>query len=60
LSTSTISGRVMTILLARPAPLAILAMAVFYLWVYWRMNFEISGVNIAVAASCEMPARVPS
>jgi hypothetical protein len=35
-SDTTIFGKVLTILLARPAPLAILAMAIFYLWVYWR------------------------
>ena len=35
-SSATISGKLATILLARPATLAILLMAVFYLWLYWR------------------------
>jgi hypothetical protein len=35
-STSTLSGKLVTILLARPAPLSISVMAIFYLIVYWR------------------------
>ena len=35
-SSATLSGKLTIILLARPAPLTILAVAIFYLWVYWR------------------------
>jgi hypothetical protein len=35
-STSSLSGKLVTILLARPAPLSISVMAIFYLTVYWR------------------------
>ena len=34
LSTSTISGKILTILIARPNQLVLLAMSLFYLWVY--------------------------
>jgi len=35
-STATFSGRLVTIFLERPAPLVLLAMSGFYLWVYWK------------------------
>jgi sensor domain CHASE-containing protein len=35
-STATVSGKLSMILLARPAPLAILLMTGFYLWLFWR------------------------
>jgi hypothetical protein len=38
-SVSGLSGKVLTILVCRPAPLILLAMGVFYLWVYVRHNF---------------------
>lgn len=37
---ATVSGKLMTILLARPAPLAVLAMAFFYLWAYRQFAGE--------------------
>lgn len=36
LSTATITGKFMTILLARPAPFSISLMAIFYLYLFWR------------------------
>ena len=35
-STSTLGGKVMTVLLLRPAPLVLLVLGCFYLWVYIR------------------------
>jgi hypothetical protein len=40
LSTATLSGKVMTILLTRPAALALVAMAGFYLWAYRRVHVD--------------------
>lgn len=37
-STETVAGKLKIILLARPAPLALLAMAIFYLWACWRLE----------------------
>ena len=39
-STSSISGQILTLLLARPAPLALLAIAAFYLSLYVRRGLE--------------------
>jgi hypothetical protein len=36
LSTATLSGKILTVALARPAPLILLATGVFFLWVYAR------------------------
>ena len=36
ISTATFSGRLLTIVLMRPAPLILLAMSIFYLRVYMR------------------------
>lgn len=45
-STATVSGKFVTILLARPAPLSITLMATFYLWVYWRETCsEVRGLS---------------
>ena len=30
------AGRVLTAVLSRPVPLVLLAMGIFYLWIYWR------------------------
>jgi hypothetical protein len=42
-SIATVSGKLKMILLARPAPLAILMMSVFYLWLFWRGVHEHAG-----------------
>jgi glycosyl transferase family 87 len=39
-SVATFSGKLMTILLGRPASLAVLAMAIFYLCSYWRTKIS--------------------
>jgi hypothetical protein len=36
ISTSELSGQLLTVLLARPAPLILLAMSILYLWIYLR------------------------
>ena len=36
LNTAELSGKILTIVLVRPAPLILLAMAIFYLWAYLR------------------------
>jgi hypothetical protein len=36
LNTAQLSGQILTVVLVRPAPLVLLALAVFYLWVYLR------------------------
>jgi hypothetical protein len=40
LSTATLSGKVVTVLLIHSATLALLAMAVFYLWAYCRIDMD--------------------
>jgi hypothetical protein len=36
LSTSALSGQILTVALMRPTPIILLAMGIFYLWVYLR------------------------
>lgn len=48
-SAATLSGKLIIILMARPAPLSILAMAVFYLWVYWQLKEEKADRNLGAA-----------
>jgi hypothetical protein len=36
ISTAELSGQMLTVMLTRPAPLILLAMGIFYLWVYMR------------------------
>jgi hypothetical protein len=36
LSTATLSGKILTVLVARPSQEVLLAMGIFYLWVYLR------------------------
>ena len=38
LSTSTLAGKIATVLLLRPAPIILLALGCFYLWVYMRYD----------------------
>ena len=38
IGTETLAGKLMTVLMLRPAPVALLAMAVFYLWAYLRLS----------------------
>jgi len=40
IATSTLSGQILTVLIARPCQELLLAMAVFYLWVYTRRSLE--------------------
>jgi hypothetical protein len=40
LSTAGLSGQLLTVALARPVPLILLAMSVFYLWIYLRREPE--------------------
>jgi hypothetical protein len=37
---ASLSGKMLTVLLLRPAPLILLAIALFYLWVYMRFVFD--------------------
>jgi len=37
-STAGLSGQMLTVVLTRPTPLILLAMGIFYLWVYVRHN----------------------
>lgn len=60
LSTDSLSGKLLTILLARPAPLAIMAMAVFYLWVYWRVDIDSSAHGSAPAPAITLMAQPTS
>ena len=39
LNTGELIGQILTVVLIRPAPLVLLAMAIFYLWVYLRRAF---------------------
>lgn len=39
-SYGTLAGKLTTLFLARPAPLAILAMSIFYLWAYCRLDLD--------------------
>ena len=41
-SNATLAGKVAMLFLARPAPLAILAMAIFYLWAYWQVDLDVT------------------
>jgi hypothetical protein len=36
ISTAELSGQMLTVMLTRPAPLLLLAMGIFYLWIYAR------------------------
>jgi len=47
MDTGGISGKLLTVVLIQPAPLALLAVAVFYLWAYARRAGEDSGVELA-------------
>ena len=38
--TTVLSGKLLTVMLARPAPLVLLVMGIFYLWVYARRCFS--------------------
>lgn len=45
-STATVQGKLMTIFLARPATLALIAMAGFYLWAYWWGEVDMPSAQI--------------
>jgi hypothetical protein len=40
ISTTGISGQILTVVLMRPIPLILLAMSIFYLWIYMRRDSE--------------------
>jgi hypothetical protein len=40
ISTAGLSGKILTVALARPVPLILLAMGIFYLWIYMRREPE--------------------
>ena len=51
LSASSLSGQIVTVVLARPVPFALLCLGIFYLWVYLRLpsrNNEGCGVAALV------------
>jgi hypothetical protein len=51
LTTSTFSGQILTILIARPGQLILLAMSTFYLWVYMRKDLVLtSSSNLDLAS----------
>jgi len=39
---ANLRGKILTVLLARPAPLALLTMSVFFLWVYMRRSPQLA------------------
>lgn len=53
LSLTTLSGKLLTILLARPAPLVMLAMAVFYLWLLVQRSFRPRGSGVPAIQATE-------
>jgi hypothetical protein len=51
-STSTVSGKLLLVFVARPAPLALFAMGLFYLWILWRGSPDpIPGTNVPMIVS---------
>lgn len=50
ISTAGLAGKIATIVLARPAPLFLFAMGVFYLWIYIRRTSGLRQRELAVAA----------
>jgi hypothetical protein len=51
LSTATLSGKILTVLVARPAPLILLATGTFFLWIYARQTSSRSGQSESLAAA---------
>jgi hypothetical protein len=51
---ASLSGKMLTVLLLRPAPLILLAIALFYLWVYMRFVFDRASI-----AGSQRTERVP-
>ena len=59
ITTSTLTGRILTVLLERPNQIILLAMTMFYLWVYWRryVSVSVSGAGDLVEQTLvEIPA----
>ena len=55
-STATLPGKVLMVLLARPAPLILFAMGIFYLWVYVRRSRVKSQAQVpASVGDCGIP-----
>ena len=47
LSTATLTGKILTVLVARPNQEVLLAMGIFYLWVYLRKTFDAGEIGKA-------------
>ena len=47
LSDATLSGQIVTVVLARPVPIILLVMGVFYLWVYIRHSLQRGNARIS-------------
>lgn len=54
-NTSTLSGKILTVVMARPAPLILLILGIFYLWVYVRRT----GPDTERDSSTERDSRGP-
>ncbi len=52
LSTENLQAKLMTILLGRPMPMILLALGIFYLWVYARRSFRESNPLFPEADQC--------
>jgi len=59
LSTTTLTGQILTVLLMRPVPLILLVMGIFYLWVYVR-RASVPGATADPADSRRMSAEATS
>ena len=59
-SNATLAGKVATLLLARPAPLAILAMAIFYLWAYWQVDLDVGQSTTLRSSDCDLASKATS
>jgi hypothetical protein len=53
--TAGLSGQILTVVLTRPAPLFLLAMGIFYLWVYVRRGR--AGIGLAAPREPEEAVR---
>jgi len=55
-STTGIFGRILTVILTRPVPLILLAMGIFYLWLYLRRTFSPSAESGSYDQERPVPA----
>jgi hypothetical protein len=57
-STSTVSGKLLLVFVARPAPLALFTMGLFYLWILWLGSPDrIPGTNVTMIVSDDLEPR---